>query len=339
MLTVTLYTRPGCHLCEQAKLELATLQEEYPHRLVEINIEQDDALQKAYGFDIPVIEVGPYRLKAPFTLQEMRVTLSAAGDRRGQLQNLDAKAYDELLQRGQTVTTADRIAHWIARHYLALVNFILFLYVGIPFLAPVLMRVGLPGPAGVIYTIYSPLCHQFGFRSWFLFGEQSYYPLKEANLRGVMDFETATGIHGLHDSGGLARLQARAFRGNEVVGYKVALCQRDVAIYASMVVFGLLFALTGRRFKSLHWMVWVLLALGPVGLDGFSQLISQFSFPLLSQILPYRESTPFLRTLTGFLFGFTTAWFAYPSIEENMRDVRSLYAKKFAVAQSIQSEV
>lgn len=339
MLTVTLYTRPDCHLCEQAKTDLASLQDAFPHHLVEVNIEEDDALQKTYGFEIPVLEAGPYRLKAPFTLQEMRVMLGAARDRRGQLQSLNAEAYDRQIQRGQTITTADRVVYWIARHYLAVLNLALFLYVGIPFLAPVFMKAGLPGPANVIYAIYSPLCHQFGFRSWFLFGEQAYYPLAEAGIPGVKDFETATGIHNLHDPGGLARLLARAFHGNESVGYKVALCQRDTAIYASMLAFGLIFAATGRRFKSLHWLAWVLLAMGPIGLDGLSQLVSQFSLPVLNSILPYRESTPFLRTLTGALFGFTTAWFAYPSIEENMREVCSVYAKKFAVARSVTSDV
>lgn len=338
MLTVTLYTRPECRLCEQAKADLASLQEEVPHHLVEVNIEQDDALQKTYGFEIPVVEAGPYKLKAPITMQELSVTLNAAADRRGQLQNVDAEGYEKLIQRSHTVTTADRFSAWLARHYLALINLALMFYVGVPFLAPVLMKAGLPGAASVIYTVYSPLCHQFGFRSWFLFGEQAYYPLAEAHIPGVMDFETASGITGQHESTGLARLQARAFKGTETVGYKVALCERDVAIYASMIFFGLIYAASGRRIKSMHWLVWIVIALGPVGMDGFSQLISQIPYPPIASILPYRESTPFLRTLTGFLFGFTTAWFFYPQLEETMRETRNFYSKKFAVAQNSPSK-
>ncbi len=321
-------------MCEEAKAELQTLQQEFPHRLVEVDIEQDSALQTAYALEIPVVEVGPYRLKAPFTPQELRVTLSAASERRDHLQSLDAEGYEQLVRRSREITTADRVSYWISRHYLAVINLMLLLYVGVPFLAPVLMKAGLPGVAGIIYTGYSPLCHQFGFRSWYLFGEQAYYPLADAGLSGVKDFESATGIVGLHDASGWARLQARQFRGNETVGYKVALCQRDVAIYASMLLFGSIFAVTGRRFKSMHWLLWFALALGPIGLDGFSQLISQFSWPVLTEILPYRESTPLLRTLTGFLFGFATAWFAFPNIEENMVEVRNSYFRKFAVAKT-----
>ena len=68
----------------------------------------------------------------------------------------------------------------------------------------------------------------------------------------------------------------------------------------------------------------------PIALDGFSQLFSQYpynSLPLFS-LLPYRESTPLLRTLTGGLFGLANAWLAYPYFEESMQGVyRDLEAK------------
>ena len=59
MLTVTLYTRPDCHLCHDVKAQLNTLQAEHPHRLVEVDIESDPVLLKAYLEKIPAIEVGP----------------------------------------------------------------------------------------------------------------------------------------------------------------------------------------------------------------------------------------------------------------------------------------
>lgn len=329
MLTVTLYMRQDCHLCEQAKADLESLQEQYPHRLVEVDIDSDPALQRAYLVEIPVIEAGPYRLKAPFDRQKLRMTLGAASDRRSQLQELGGEAYEARVKRGQRISGADRAISWVSQHYLAILNLVMLLYVGLPFLAPVLLESGVTAPARVLYTIYSPLCHQFGFRSFFLFGEQAYYPLKEAGLP-VIDFETASGITGLSNPNDNSRLAARRYVGDETVGYKVALCERDVAIYAAILIFGLLFGLTGRRFPQLHWSLWLLLGLGPIGLDGFSQLFSQFNWPFLSTLLPYRESTPFLRVLTGFLFGFLTAWFAYPNIEESMRETRQFFVKKFA---------
>jgi len=321
--------REDCHLCEQAKADLDSLQGEYPHRVVEVDIDTDPALQQKYLVEIPVIEVGPYRLKAPFDRQKLMITLGAASDRRGQLEEIGDEAYKARVKRGQRISGADRAMSWISNHYLAIMNVIMLIYVGLPFLAPVLMKSGATAPARVLYTIYSPLCHQFGFRSFFLYGEQPYYPLKEAGVN-VVDFESATGIIGLHDPNDISRLEARRYVGDETVGYKVALCERDVAIYAAILFFGLLFGLTGRRFPQLHWAVWILIGLGPIGLDGFSQLFAQFEWSFLASMLPYRESTPFLRVLTGFLFGFFTAWFAYPNIEESMQETRQFFIKKFA---------
>lgn len=330
MLTVTLYTRKDCHLCDQAKADLKSLAEKYPHRLVEVDIDSDPVLKKAYGETIPVIEVGPYRLSAPFDKQKLMMTLGAASDRRGQLDKLGREDHHDRVRRGQVISGGDRVMYWISKHYLALFNFFILLYVGLPFLAPVLMNAGATAPANIIYTIYKPLCHQFGFRSFFLYGEQAYYPLSEAGIRNVKTFEEVTGILGLQSPTDISRFAARQFTGNETVGYKIALCERDVAIYGAILLFGAIFALTGRRIKPLHWFWWVLIGMGPIGLDGFSQLFSQMEWSWLVNILPYRESTPFLRVLTGALFGFTTAWFAYPYMEESMADTRQFFIKKFA---------
>src|SRR5919108_1247524 len=330
MFTVTLYTRKDCHLCEQAKADLESLQEKYPHRLVEIDIDTDPALQKKYLVEIPVVEVGPYALKSPFDKQKLMMTLGAAGDRRGQLDRLGREDHLERVRRGQTISSGDRLMDWLSRHYLAIVNVFMLLYFGLPILAPVLMKACATPPENVLYTIYKPLCHQFGFRSFFLFGEQAYYPLQEAGIPGVKTFEQVTGFQDLDNPASFSRFQARQFTGNESVGYKMALCERDMAIYGAIVLFGILYAATGRRIKPLHWMVWILIGMLPIGLDGFSQLFSQMNWPWLASVLPYRESTPFLRLLTGGLFGFTTAWFAYPYMEESMAETRQFFIKKFA---------
>lgn len=332
MLTVTLFTRKDCGLCEEAKAELAALEKDFPHRLAEVDIESDPALLKKYLTAIPVLEIGPYTLHAPITRGQLEMTLGAASDRRGQLEKIGGSAYEARVRRGQQITTSDRISNWISKHYLLLLNLFMALYVGLPFLAPTLMKAGVEVPARVIYTMYSPLCHQFGFRSFFLYGDQFVYPLEEAGLTEIKSFDDITGLTDLSNPNSLERLQARQFIGDETTGYKVALCERDVAIYFGLLLFGLVFGLTKCRIPPLHWALWLFIGLGPIGLDGFSQLFSQFELPWLSQLLAYRESTPFLRVLTGTLFGLSTAWFAYPYIEESMVETRQFFIKKFAVA-------
>ncbi len=55
---VTLYTRPGCHLCEDAKTAIAPLLREFGASLYEVNIDKDAVLEERYGWDIPVIFIG-----------------------------------------------------------------------------------------------------------------------------------------------------------------------------------------------------------------------------------------------------------------------------------------
>ncbi len=322
MITVTLYTRADCRLCEEVKNLLAELAEKHPHRLVEIDIESDPALASAYGEQVPVLEIGPYKLRAPIERQRLKITLAAARDRIDQLEAVQDARYEQVKNRATGVSRADRFTRWFANRYLLVFNLLVFFYVGLPFLAPVLMASGARRPGLLIYRAYGAVCHQFAFRSWFLFGEQPAYPRAAAGVDGLIPYGQATGL----DEGDI--FAARQFVGNDQVGYKVAYCERDVAIYLGILVFGLLFAATRRRLPKLRWYYWILLGIAPIALDGFSQLLSQppFSF------WPYRESTPALRSLTGFLFGFSTAWFGYPQVEESMRETRRIMAVKFARA-------
>ena len=56
-MSVKLYTRPGCHLCDDARAALERVRGEHPFELVEIDIESDDALHRAYLERIPVVEL------------------------------------------------------------------------------------------------------------------------------------------------------------------------------------------------------------------------------------------------------------------------------------------
>jgi uncharacterized membrane protein len=108
-----------------------------------------------------------------------------------------------------------------------------------------------------------------------------------------------------------------------------------------MFLFGIFFAATGRKLRPLPIWAWFVFGILPIAFDGVSQLIGQWvAMPELSFLssifgwVPLRESTPFLRTLTGFLFGFTTAWFGYPLVEEAMADTQRIMKTKLAVIAS-----
>ncbi len=55
---ITLYTRPGCHLCEEAKELIEPMLSEFSATLREVNIDDDADLRRRYGTDIPVVFIG-----------------------------------------------------------------------------------------------------------------------------------------------------------------------------------------------------------------------------------------------------------------------------------------
>jgi len=318
MIQVLFYSRKDCHLCDQVRSDLQSLQGEIPHELNEIDIDSDPKLLKKYNLEIPVVVAGPYTVKAPIGKQDLEITLKAAQYRENQIANIDQAITSGAIQIPINFTRSDRFSYWLSRHYLALFNLFVTFYLGLAFLAPVMMEAGWTAPAGLIYRVYGLMCHQLAYRSFFLFGEQPVYPRSAVQDFNGLHYEQATGLSE-NDY-----WSARDFRGTAQIGYKVALCERDVAIYLGIIIFGLLFAAMRRKIKTIPWYVWIAVGLVPIGLDGFSQLLSQppFSF------LPFRESTPFLRVITGLLFGFMTAWYGYPMAEEAMRDTRQYMEKK-----------
>ena len=318
---VTFFTRKNCSLCDKAEADLRALRAEIPHKLSVVDIDTDPDLQAAYGTRIPVIKAGPYTIEAPMDIKSLRWKLMAARDSAAQHAEDGGKRHQRKLKRRQNLSRSEGCSYWISKRYLLLLNLFMLLYVGLPFAAPALEKAGLPGAAKPIYTIYSGLCHQLGYRSFYLYGEQAFYPRALAGMEGLDTFGESTGI----DEEDM--WAARYHIGDEKVGYKIALCQRDVAIYSAMFIFGVLYALTGRRLKPLPLYLWVAIGIVPIGLDGFSQLIGMIPW------LPWvyvRESVPLLRVITGVLFGFTTAWFGYPLIEEAMNETRLLVATKMA---------
>ena len=66
---VILYTRRGCHLCEEAKQEMRAADCADDYILEEVNIDDDPALKERFGWEIPVIFINnvkafKYRLTA-----------------------------------------------------------------------------------------------------------------------------------------------------------------------------------------------------------------------------------------------------------------------------------
>jgi uncharacterized membrane protein len=205
----------------------------------------------------------------------------------------------------------DRLVVFVADHWLLLVSLSLVVFAGLPFLAPVLMHWGYTDPAQLIYMGYRLTCHQLPYRSWFLFGEQPVYTLDQ--LRAALSVDTDDIFFWT------------TFQGNPQLGYKVAWCERDTAMYISLLIAGLAFGLVRRRLKPLDWRAY-LLFLAPMAIDGTTQLIG------------LRESDWLWRSITGALFGVGSVWLVYPYVEAAMRDVQAQAReqwRKAVISQSV----
>lgn len=70
MRTVTLYSQPGCHLCDDARVVLERVRTRIPFELDERDISSDDALQRAFLERIPVVELDGEELFRYFVDEE-----------------------------------------------------------------------------------------------------------------------------------------------------------------------------------------------------------------------------------------------------------------------------
>ena len=193
----------------------------------------------------------------------------------------------------------NKAVYQLAKHWLAFANLVLALFVGLPLLAPVFMQAGWTTPAKAIYTAYRPTCHQRPDRSFFLGGPQTVYSPEQLAAAGL-------------DGGPLSR-----DIGSPTLGWKVAFCERDLAIYGSMLLTGLAYGVIRRRrgTRLMRLRVYALFVL-PMAIDGLLQLFGVY------------ESTWLLRVITGTIFGVGSVLFAFPYLEEGFADVRRTTANK-----------
>ncbi|HEX7081901.1 MAG TPA: glutaredoxin family protein [Gammaproteobacteria bacterium] len=72
MRRLTLYSRPGCHLCEALEAELRPLLEGRPFVVDVVDIDGDPGLERRYGVRIPVLADGDVELSG-YPLDRERV--------------------------------------------------------------------------------------------------------------------------------------------------------------------------------------------------------------------------------------------------------------------------
>ena len=87
MAALTIYSRPGCHLCDEMKAIVHRVADaaEPPLAVEEIDISTDPELEARYGLEIPVLlvdgkKVAKYRIGEPDLRRVVSARASAAGE-------------------------------------------------------------------------------------------------------------------------------------------------------------------------------------------------------------------------------------------------------------------
>ncbi|HSF83403.1 MAG TPA: DUF2085 domain-containing protein [Anaerolineales bacterium] len=240
-----------------------------------------------------------------------------------------------IASRPARARTSVQVASILSRYWIVVFGLIFGILNGMPLLAPVFMKLGWTTPAKVIYFIYSFLCHQLPQRSFFMFGSQTMYPLNE--IQAVWQ-----------DT--LNPVILRQFIGNAQMGWKVAWSDRMVSMYASLLVFGLLWWPVRGKIRPLRWW-WLILFLLPMALDGSSHLVSDLwglggGFRYTNEWLAELTNGAFpenfyqgdgsgsfnswMRLLTGVLFGAGVVWFSFPYLQIYFSEQTRMIERKVA---------
>jgi uncharacterized membrane protein len=230
------------------------------------------------------------------------------------------------------IKAVDRASIGVARHWLRVFLVVYGAWVLLPFAAPLLMQAGATGPGNALYAIYSLFCHQLPERSLFFFGPKLMYSLQEIGRFWSTDNAVVL----------------RQFVGNEQLGWKMAWSDRMISVYGGVWLGGLLWALLSARAGSkgrtpqLSLLVWVLIGVMPLAIDGVSHMLNDVLAGTSG--LGYRDTNAWLaaltgnalpqafyygdqlgsfnswaRWVTGFVFSITTVFALFPVIDESMR--------------------
>lgn len=207
---------------------------------------------------------------------------------------------------------------WLNKNLLWLIVGIIALYVAGAFAAPVFMVRGDKEVAGRIYRFYGQFCHQRVERSVFLFGKESIF-----TTYSVSELKVKSAIPDVNPDVRLSYATTyfgHGFNGNQEVGYKAAICIRDLALYLSLVISSSVYIAFSKKRKlnlQMNWKFLLVLIL-PLIVDGGFQVVAE-SLKLSWVPQAYFDNNP-KRVITGVLFGTGIALLIFPPLKKSLEE-------------------
>jgi len=85
VIRLTLYSRPGCHLCEEMRRDVENLLGDLPHEWNVVDVDRDPELARRYGESIPILFVNGHlfaKIRLPRLSSKLRLVRAAARSER-----------------------------------------------------------------------------------------------------------------------------------------------------------------------------------------------------------------------------------------------------------------
>ncbi len=201
------------------------------------------------------------------------------------------------------------------KHFAEFIWVALLTYWLLAILPPFLYKANLDPLANTIHSVYRVFCHQRVERTPFLLGEKGFikfYSIEELQLSGVIPENNPNVPSVVSDT-----IFGYPYVGNDYVGYKTALCIRDLGIYTALLITGAIYLIYVKRNKKIPKFKWslIILLMIPMSVDGMFQLIAEiFEFSFVPDV--YFDSY-WKRIITGALFGIGFALFIFSNLKES----------------------
>lgn len=208
------------------------------------------------------------------------------------------------------------IRKFIKSNFPEILLIIIVFYLAGSFIPPVAYKNGNPELAERVHSVYRFFCHQRVERSPFLLGEKeeiAFYSVPYLQSEEAIPYYNPYVPDRFSTS-----LFGYKYYGNPEVGYKTALCIRDIALYVGMITGGGYYLVRYRKnrpVKKFNWKLSVALMI-PMVLDVLVQMVAEiFSLGFITD--SYVDDIP-KRVITGILFGVGFALLIFPNLKESI---------------------
>lgn len=226
----------------------------------------------------------------------------------------------------------EKVGKFIQKFLPELILGFIFLYLLGSFIPAIAFNNGNEQLGRRVNSVYRFFCHQRVERSLFIFAgesEDSFYSANFYSVEYLQEEEVIPYYNPYVPDRFSKTVFGYPYVGNEVVGYKTAICIRDLAIYIALLFTGILYMAYSRKNGGKIYKFsfkFCLMLMLPMAVDVLIQILGQiFDWSFVTDA--YINSI-IKRIITGALFGIGFSLFIFPNLQDSLDDKKELNDKE-----------